>query len=207
VKKVLEHSTLATKSVWAATDLLQGLEKSSTEKLVLQKRVARCLATTALTAGFSAAIGILAANLHLFAPATHDLALKGAHGDSVYSQVLDLVQRTQDVTNLTSEIYTVKLQDLGQRYEDLTAVAESHGLRIDNLVDALGPTNEEGNYYLSTSKEDESPSEDIGDRLYKISDDSQRQMRRLHEEMELMRKNMHRLDLRLTRRLDRISGS
>jgi hypothetical protein len=190
VKKVLEHSTLATKSVWAAADLLQGLEKSSTEKLVLQKRVARCLATTALTAGFSAAIGILA-----------------AHGDSVYSQVLDLVQRTQDVTNLTSEIYTVKLQDLGQRYEDLTAVAESHGLRIDNLVDALGPTNEEGNYYLSTSKEDESPSEDIGDRLYKISDDSQRQMRRLHEEMELMRKNMHRLDLRLTRRLDRISGS
>jgi len=187
--------------------MLHILEKSSTRKPVLQKSWARSLAATALTAAVSAAVGILTANLHLFAPTTYDLALKSVHGDGIYNQVLDLFQRTQDVSNLTSEIYTVKLQDLGQRYEDLTALAESHGLRIDNLVDALGPTNEEGNYYLSTPKVDKLPGEGTGDRIHKISEDSHRQMQRLHDEMELMRKNMHRLDLRLTRRLDRVTGS
>jgi hypothetical protein len=205
---VLKHSTLATRSTWAAADLLQViLVKSSTKKPIPQKSWAWSLAMTVLTAGISAAVGILAANLHLFSLATYNLAPKGAHGHGVYKQVLDLVQRTQDVTNLTSEIYTVKLQDLGQRYEDLAALAESHGLRIDNLVDALGPTNEEGNYYLSKPKVDDLPSEGNGDRLDKISDDAQRQIQRLHDEMELMRKNMNRLDLRLTRRLDRIQGS
>jgi hypothetical protein len=204
VQKLLEHSTKAAGCVWAATDLLRELDQEDAPKPAFHEGWIWSLGKFLLTAGFSAAIGIVTAQYHLYGPASVGLAHQGAHGTGLYNQVLALVQQSQANTNLTSEIYTVKLHELDQRYDTLAELAESHGLRIDNLVDSLGPTNAEGVYYSSTPKAEEGARSGIGERVLKALEDAQRQLQRQQNEMEAMRKNMNRMDIRLTKRIDKI---
>jgi hypothetical protein len=194
LQKLMEHSTHATDRVWVATDLLRTLK----DKQANYKDWAWSAAAVAMTASISAMMGILTA--HLFGPTGFELGPSGR----MYSQVIDLVQRTQAVTNLTGELYTIKLQDIDQRYTDLAALSNSHGDRIDSIVDALGPPNEEGTYYVSMPKSSGGEScKDVDNRLRKVSDDAARQMQRLQEEMRLMRKNVNRMDIRLTSGLNK----
>lgn len=199
LQKLMEHSTHATERVWVATDLLRKLE----EKQARYKDWAWSAAATVITAFIGAAVGILTA--HLYGPEGLDLIPQNGRGQGMYGQVLDLVQRTQAATNLTSELYTIKMQDIDQRYNNLAALSESHGLRIDNLVEGLGPPNEKGIYYLSTPQRSHGEiCKDVEGRLQKVSNDANRQMQRLHEEMQIMRKNMNRMDIRLTSGLDKV---
>ncbi|RMZ72098.1 hypothetical protein GMOD_00007092 [Pyrenophora seminiperda CCB06] len=122
---------------------------------------------------------------------------------------MNLISRTQSITNLTGEAYTAQLEDLGQRYKDLADASESHGLRLDNLVEALGIPNEQGTYF-SSAQQDSTPlmdcrvPEDIREYMHKFSRNADRQLERLNSEMELMRKNVHRMDIRLTKRLNKV---
>ena len=75
---------------------------------------------------------------------------------------------------------------------------------LDSIVEGLGPPNEQGVYYPSAPKTEGKSCEGIEGRLQKVSDDSNRQMQRLHEEMQLMRKNINRMDIRLTSGLDKV---
>jgi hypothetical protein len=113
----------------------------------------------------------------------------------MYHQVLDLVQRTHALTNFTGDIYNTKIQDMDQRYNDLAALSESHGIRIDNIVDGLGPPNSEGTYYHSTSQTDGATCEQ---RIQKIFQQLSLQSKRQQEDLATMRKDMHRMDIRLT---------
>ncbi|KAF2031227.1 hypothetical protein EK21DRAFT_63543, partial [Setomelanomma holmii] len=198
LRKLIEHTTRATERVWVATDLLRNCH----QKRTCGSKWAWSVAGTIMTATVSAVVGIITA--HVYGPAGFDLVLMSGAGGVVYTQVLGLLQRAQDVTNLTGELYLMKLQDLGQRFDNLTAISESYGLRIDNLVDALGPPNEEGVYYLSKPKTTEEPCKTIEGHLKEVSDDVARQLKRLHDEMEVMRKNMNRMDIRLTTRLNKL---
>jgi hypothetical protein len=221
LKKLLKHCAKATDRVYAALDLLRKtllIDESykdpdiSAIKQILAESEARLspprkswlwtAAGLTLGAMMSAAIGL--AGAHLYGPG--GFALK-TNPDSMHA-VLDLVHRAQAVTNLTGEICSVKLEDLGQRYKELEDASESHGLRIDNLVEALGVPNDEGTYFSSTSKPmsevDSEVSADVRSCIRKISDDADRQIERLHGEMEMMRKNIHRMDIRLTKRLDKV---
>jgi hypothetical protein len=191
LKKLMEHSTRATERVWVATDLLRNCH----QKCAHNKDWAWPVAGTIMTATIAAVVGIVTA--HVYGPAGLDLVLMSGAGGVMYNQVLALVQRTQAVTNLTGELYSIKLEDIDQRYNDLATLSDSHGLRIDNLV-------EQGVYYLSTLKTTDEPCKDIESRLQKDLDGASRQMKRLHEEMELMRKNMNRMDIRLTSRLEKM---
>jgi hypothetical protein len=192
---LLKQTTCAVEHVWYAMDLLRECKQMRTQ----YKNWAWSAAGTVMTATIAALLGI--ATAHLYGPAGLDLISHSASTGGVYSQVLDLVYRTQAVTNLMGEICTIKSQDIEQRYNNLASLSESHGLRIDNIVDGLGPPNDEGTYYLATPKED---NESCESRLQMVSDNLNRQLHRQHEEMEMMRKNMHRMDIRLTRGIEKV---
>jgi hypothetical protein len=224
LKRLLKHCAKATDRVWAALDLLRNTllidelyknpDISIIEDMIAESearlstpRRSWLWTAAGITLGAlsSAALGL--AGTHLYGPGGFDLALE-TNPEGMHSQVMDLVHRAQAVTNLTGEIYSIKLENLGQRYKELEDASESHGLRIDNIVEALGVPNDEGTYF-TTSKPTtpelncELPN-DIRSYIRKLSDDADRQMERLHSEMEMMRKNINRMDIRLTKRLDKV---
>jgi hypothetical protein len=221
LQRLLRHCVRATDRVYAALDLLRKallIDKShqnsdiSIVKDLLTERETRSstsrkgwiwtLTGIVVGAASSATIGLTMA--HLYGPSGFDLALK-ANPEGMHAQVMDLVHRTQTVTTLTGEMYSIKLQDLEKRYKELEDASESHGLRIDNLVEALGVPNDEGTYYSSSApKLDCQVPDDIRSYIRKISDDADRQSERLQNEMEKMRKNVNRMDIRLMKRLDKI---
>jgi hypothetical protein len=188
LKKLLEHSFRAAKHVWRATDLLRGCEHRSRH----YKDWAWSGAATVMTAFIAATVSIATAHLH--GHSRLGLVPHSNPGGEVYSQVLDMVQRTQAVTNLTGELYTIKLQDIDRRYDNLAHLSEAHGLRIDNLVEALGPPNYEGTYSISAPSIDQSACKDLERIVRQVSEESQRQQ----AEIKSMRKNINRMDIRLS---------
>ncbi|RYO23856.1 hypothetical protein AA0111_g9067 [Alternaria arborescens] len=211
LKKLLKTCAKATDQVYVALDLLrsslhveessQNLDISIIKDLIAEstprKSWLRSVTDVVLKTVMGAAVSIAA--VQFYSTSGFDLALQ-TNPFGTHSQVMSLVQRAQAVTNLTGEIYSIKLEDLDQRYKELEAASESHGLRIDSLVEALGVPNAEGTYYLSMPKSDrEAPGG-----TQKISADADRQIQRLRSELAAMRKNIHRMDIRLMKRLDKV---
>jgi hypothetical protein len=188
--RLLEHCTRATEHVWRATDLLRTYDQK-----IQKKEWAWSAAATAMTAVIAATVALVAA--HLYGPPGLGLAPKADPANGRFEQALAIIQQTQAVTNLTDELYSIKLQDVDQRYKNLLALSESHGLRIDNLVESLGPPNQEGTYYLSTDTE----SCDV--QLQKASDNLKIQLQRQQHELESLRRNVQRMDVRLTRSIEK----
>lgn len=121
----------------------------------------------------------------------------------IYHQTLHLVERTNAITNLTTGFYTIQLADLDSRYKALEQASESHGLRIDNLVDTLGPPNEQGTYHVTGQIAE---IEGLSQRLRRMQEDVEWRMQRMQNEMTQTRKTMHRVDIRLTKRLDKVGA-
>jgi hypothetical protein len=225
VRKLLKYGSKATYSVYAALDLLQNSlhideSRCSRDVSVIKELIAESearlsaprksplwsVAKVMLGAATSAVFALVAA--HMYSTNGFDLALQ-RDPNSMHSQVLSLVQRAQAVTNLTGEIYSIKLGELDQRYKELEAASESHGLRIDNLVEALGVPNEYGTYFSSTPKSDTPPEMDCQinnghSYIQETIAEANRQTDQLRTELEHMRKNMHRMDIRLMKRLDKV---
>lgn len=131
--------------------------------------------------------------------------------DPLYTQTLQLVQRTHAVTNLTGALYSVQLAHLDTRYEALERSAESCGLRIDNLVDALGVPDEWGNYRAAVvagavaGVVPDGVARTVVQRVERMEGEVERRLKRLQGEMEQMRKNVNRMDIRLTKRMDGVA--
>jgi hypothetical protein len=196
-KKLIEHATRATKSVWVTVDMLRDLNQ---ERLRSKDRVWSA-ATIVMTIVISAVVGTLAS--YLCGPAGLDIGSKSGHSGGMHTQAGNFVQRIQVISDTTDRLYTIKMEDL-DHYSDLATLAESNSLRIDNLVEALGPPNQEGNYYPSMRNANSESCEHVKARLQKVSDDTNCQLQRLHEDMEIIRKNMNRMDIRLTRSINKI---
>jgi hypothetical protein len=192
LQKLMEHSFRAAKHVWLATDLLRGCKHKSSH----YKDWAWSSATTIVTAFIAATVSIVTG--HLYGHSGFDLKPSNNPGGDIYAQVLDMVQRTQAVTNLTGELYTIKLQDIDRRYDNLADLSEAHGLRIDNLVEALGPPNQVGTYSVAIQKTDQSACKDLERIIQQVSEGSKRQSQRHEAEIKLMRKNINRMDIRLS---------
>lgn len=195
VCKLLEHCTSATGTVWQATDLLRKCK----EQQAIVRGWAWSASATAMTAFVATVVSL--ATTYFYGPAYLDMFPARAGGPAVYSKIVDLVQQTQVVTNLTGELYKIKMQDVDLKYDDLSALSQAHGLRIDGIVDGLGPPNQQGTYYVSTTKSDDGSCES---RIQNVSKDLQSQLQRQQQELELMRKNMHRMDVRLTRGIEKV---
>ncbi|KAF2856883.1 hypothetical protein T440DRAFT_438011 [Plenodomus tracheiphilus IPT5] len=121
----------------------------------------------------------------------------------IHHQTIHLLNRTHALTNLTTELYTLHLADLDTRFKALELVAESNGLRIDNLVDALGMPNAYGNYYASVQN---GGVEGVRQRVEKLQEDVEGRLKSLQGEVGQMRKFVNRMDLRLTARVDKVIG-
>jgi hypothetical protein len=190
VQKLIEHSTRAAEHVWRATDLLRACK----ERRIYNKDWTWSAAATAMTAFIAATVGIAATQVNgpSIPSSTHNML----------PQILDIVERTQTMTNLTSQIYNIKLQNIDQRYTDLSALSKSHSIRIDKLVEALGPPNSEGTYYGSMPKTTEDST--CGARLQKVSMDLGLQLQRQQENLAQMRKDMNRMGLRLTQKVEQL---
>jgi TolA-binding protein len=209
LKKLLKHCARATDRVYASLDLLRNallVDYGEVRSNHTSVSWLRSIASLVLGAATSAAIGL--ATAYFSGTSGFNLALyETVGGSGCTSHVLNLVQRNQAITNLTGEIYSVKLQDLDNRYNQLKDVTESHGLRIDNLFEALGVPNEQGTYYTSSTsppKEDDRVSVDVRPYIQKVASDANLEITRLHKELEQMRKNIHRMDIRLMKRLDKV---
>ncbi|KAJ4374005.1 hypothetical protein N0V83_002744 [Neocucurbitaria cava] len=154
LEMLLKHCTRATASVYLAVDALherlveanQDLDITNFKKLVLKSAAKErapynnCMwVRVAIILG--AVVGILTglAAVHLFGRAGFDMALRSNDlNNDMYAQVLRLVQRTRAVTNGTKDVYTALIQDI-----------EAVGQCLDNIVDSLGPTNQNGRYYYA----------------------------------------------------------
>jgi len=221
LRKLLKHGSKATYSVYAALDLLRNklhIDESShsrdipiIEKLIAESEARLSdsresswwtVAKVMLGAATSAVIALAAARMY----GTNGFSLAiPTDSNGTHYQVLSLVQRAQALTDLTGELYSIKIDELAQHYKELELASESHGLRIDNLVEALGVPNEEGTYFSST------PEPGMGCKtrndhscVPEIMADANRQTEKLRSELEHMRKNMHRMDIRLMKRLDKV---
>lgn len=206
VQKLVDHALLCAHCVWAATDLLQfGYAQSLP---IESSRSGSGWISTAimiiLIAIVSAVTGIVTAYLssHTGFGLTHSIL----NGGTMHNRVLDLVQHTQAVTNLSSELYIIKLQDIDQHYGNLSALTEANTLRIDNIVNALGPPNEDGMYRGSAPESDGQSCEEMHGRIKKLNQNADQQIKALQKELEMMRKTMHRLDIRLTTRLNKLGA-
>jgi hypothetical protein len=198
LQKLMDHSFRAVKNVWLTIDLLRDCEQKRSH---YKGWGWSSLAATIMTTVVAATVGLVTARL--YGLAGFYLVPSSSPGGGMYTQLIDLVQRTQAVTNLTSELYTIKLRDIDYRYDYLAALSESHGLRIDNLVEALGPPNEEGTYYPPKPKTDIGSCKDLERIMRKTSEESKRQSQRYQSEIELMRKNINRMDIRLTSSIEK----
>ncbi|KAL1796362.1 hypothetical protein ACET3X_004902 [Alternaria dauci] len=211
LKKLLKTCAKATDRVYVTLDLLRSslhVEESS-QKLdisIIKDLIAESAprdswlwSTTKAVLQTMASAAIVIAAVQLYSTSGFDLALRPNRSD-MHSQIVSLVQRAHTVTNLTGEIYSIKLEDLDQRFKELEAASESHGLRLDNLVEALGVPNANGTYYSSMPNSDCEAPRDIPT----VSADADRQIQRLRSELATMRKNIHRMDIRLMKRLDKL---
>jgi hypothetical protein len=192
LQKLMAHSFRAAKHVWLATDLLRSCKHKSNQHIDW----AWSSAATIMTAFIATTVSIV--TTHLYGYTGFGLIPSNNTAGEMYTQVLDMVQRTRAVTNLTGELYTIKLQDIDRRYDNLADLSEAHGLRIDNLVEALGPPNQEGTYSFAVQKTDQSACKDLQRLIQQVSEESKHQSQQHQAEIEFMRKNINRMDIRLS---------
>ncbi|KNG47343.1 hypothetical protein TW65_05894 [Stemphylium lycopersici] len=228
LQDLLRWCANATSRVYAALDLLRNtlsiddlyrnpdipitkeIVAESEARLAIPRQSFWCkFVKIVLGAAASAAIGLTAA--HIYRTSSLDLAPKASlNTEYAHTRILGLIHRTQAIGNITGEIHTIKLEDLSHGYTELAAASEAHGLRIDNLVEALGAPNEQGTYFSSIPEADTLPKaecqtpDDIRSYVRRVSEDTFRQMERLHNEMELMRRNVNLMDIRLTKRINKL---
>ncbi|CAO2657523.1 Nn.00g036490.m01.CDS01 [Neocucurbitaria sp. VM-36] len=206
LKVLIKHSTRATRHIYAALDVLQqsltteadrNLAIVSIKEIKSKSDVQRHSTYVNLVwamVGLVLGVGLTAC---LCRQAGAKLVLSSREQGNGPCSYLDFVHRTQVVTNLTGEVYSMIRHDIHNRYQEVAAITEANTLRIDNLVDALGPTNEEGVYYSAMPKLDYTVPDSVHQEIRKMSDNAAR-------EMKQMRKNINRMDLRLTKRIDKI---
>ena len=212
LEKLVHYCTRATSSVYTALDLLRESllleeddEAADNESSLPTQRKGWFWKVAAIVLGASASVALGFHAADLCRMTNFDIARNCNNMEhDLFGELADLFQRTQSVMNLSSEVYSVKMQHVDQHYKALEAITEAQGMRIDNLVESLGPTNDEGLYFSKTSKANVDAPENNQHREDKVSESMKIEVQRLRLEMEKVRRNMNLVDLRLTRRLDKV---
>ncbi|KAF2738364.1 hypothetical protein EJ04DRAFT_586919 [Polyplosphaeria fusca] len=105
----------------------------------------------------------------------------------------DPVANSDPLANTTTSF--VSLDVFNDRFEHLEELYAAHGERIDNVWDSLGPPDEDGYYQYSNDK---------GQTTEEPRRSHQTELDQETKDIQQLRKQIHRVDLRLTRRLDRL---
>lgn len=100
------------------------------------------------------------------------------------------------------EIMTMHTQqvDLAKDVHRVGQVLESFGFRMDHLWETLGPPNEQGTYFSMSKPKDDN--DRFERQITEMAQAVKEQQRQAVKEIVELRRHIHRVDLRLTKRLD-----
>ncbi|KAL6712657.1 hypothetical protein ACN47E_000534 [Coniothyrium glycines] len=231
IKKVIKHCTDATGGIWAAYDLVeerliddeseQAITVSTFKTLVSQLRTTQSAQHTSslhslLTLLFAAltTAALTAGLLYLCTLPTPNNAVPTTAPP--HAHILTLLARAQAHTNLSTSLHTAHLTSLEHRLATLLSASSAHESRIDNLVDSLGPPNALGLYFTPAPAAPSGPAAassqctaaglppDVQQHMQRLAAEHRARENAVRSEMQQLRKTMHRIDMRLTRRVDAV---
>jgi hypothetical protein len=223
VGELLKHSTAATNSVYAATDLLRTSLHPETYGAIDQyakprEHIKRGSWKYGLLLGLSLfSIGLASSRQlgHLLpADWIPSDRVFGTHIPNGYAlvDIASLQSVLRSTINNITEMNMVDTRVTSARLEHLEETYETTEQRIDNIWDALGPPGSDGRY-------------DFGPHTYRLNEDAVRDIQqfreefktqidrvnyeiahldKIHKEIVDIRRHVHRVDLRLTKRVDHL---
>lgn len=219
VTKLMKHTTESTRSVYAALDLLlklfyQDIEKGPlnlvdvilTEQGLYKGKIGAKKTLwpmwKIMTTGFLLfimAVTLLGALNHVFD--RRMLCFENpqqATGASHFGKMIYYLQTTDVARRYQNKVVQARLRKLDSRCKSIEEANECIGARLDNIVESLGPPNEDGMYF---SKSNTFPGNKQSDALIL---NLQKQNDKLSEEVIQLRKHIHRVDLRLTKDVEKL---
>jgi hypothetical protein len=230
IGELLKHSTAATNSIYAAMDLLRTSLHSETQDDNDQDAKPRehtkrgswkygailglSLFSIGLTS-FGQFGHLLPANWvpRSWIPSNRISGMKIPDGYAVVD-ITSLQTSLHNTINTVAQMNIVENEVTSAKLKHLEQTHEATGQRIDNIWDALGSPGPDGRYKFEsqTFKLNEDPALDI----QKVREEVKTQLDRvnheiahldkIYEEIVDLRRHVHRVDLRLTKRIDHLPG-
>lgn len=221
VSKFMKHISESTRSVYAALDLLLKLYYEDVEKDQLSlaavtgtgpgSRTRQTEAEEALwpmwkvlTTGFflfvMALIVLVAFDMELdkWKLVPEDLQHVTTPDSSQIGKMMDYVRTIDEARKYDKKVVHASLKKFDTRCRSAEVASEELGARLDNIVESLGPTNQDGMYFDQSN----------AFKACKQSDTLilhlQEQNGKLEEELIRLRKHIHLVDLRLTKDVNRL---
>jgi hypothetical protein len=231
IGKLLEHSTEATESVWAAVDLLQQLHdantepqeeqlttdsgvegKEETERIVKGTHVKKWSPQDWLTLGCILCCLFLTTLQELKHPSlfiSHRAQTDCTVAKTLYADLSHAYKLFHDSYKHSASLQQsqhYKLIMLNERYQNLQGALDDKDLRIDNIWEALGPPNTNGAFYGAESAKALKCDYDSGvdGKLQELRQGLQEQVKRAEASAVQVRREMQLTDIRLSQRLTKI---
>jgi hypothetical protein len=212
VTKLMKHTTESTRSVYAALDILLRLFYRNTEKgplnLVDVIRAEQGLHThktggrkTRWPTWKILTTCLLLSIIAMTVFGNRMLYVENPQQDTDASHLGKMIyylQKTDVVRRYQNKVVQASLRKLDSRCKSIEEANECIGARLDNIVESLGPPNEDGMYF---SESNTFPGNKQSDALIL---NLQKQNDQLSEEVIQLRKHIHRVDLRLTKDVEKL---
>ncbi|KAF2709528.1 hypothetical protein K504DRAFT_406794 [Pleomassaria siparia CBS 279.74] len=217
----MENSTDATESVYSAMDLLRKIIYSAMEEILdsaIEKQNKRgswkewallCISLLSLgIASFGLYNQLSSSKFFPFVDVQGTELAKGygvAEITALQSTLNDTISAVSEANKLDNLVTSARLKYLEETYD-------TTGQRIDNIWDALGPPNAIGGFDIG--RQTGNLNEKLAQGIQDVRQDVNKQLEKIQREMKQLdtvrdqfvelRRYVHRVDLRLTHRLDDI---
>lgn len=220
LKKVIKYSTKATTQIWAAHDLIHDCfqedhDDAKVNGNAFQRWISRftkdgCMSRkgwlvywvgTMLTIATSTVLAIAI----MFGTAGFGLPLTcKSDADDMRAYLVEFSHRA-DIANIKARLECFHIWgDADKDWKDAVAISKATTQRLDALVESLGPPNEDGVYYNSKPYASSMLPDEVRQHVQKIMHDTSSLRPYLHQEVENLRKHINRVDIRLTKRIDKV---
>ncbi|KAF2643335.1 hypothetical protein P280DRAFT_505481 [Massarina eburnea CBS 473.64] len=215
--KMLKYSTSATDSIWEAMDTLAKMEQARGPP---KKSMLNDSWDWGKWLGLVLTILLFCSYMvFTFTNPTADSLLQAcARSNDLHRVVADgnanlyaLLRAQGEQIEINNLIFDYQIETLRNQTNLVSEKADANGLRIDNIWEALGPPNANGTYYshgdtrdTTIVPSDENTSKRMGAQLKDVNKKIEGSVERLKKQIEGIKKDWQRADLRLSTRLDRV---
>lgn len=208
---LLSCTSDATKATYMALDLLlkifhDALDIESPE-LTKLANPASVGSKRKILAGISIGLLLSLAFFNPWLPPTdyHRRLMEQTQMDKLQTQMDDLRAEVMKTVRAETGAQTEKvaalhrrMAALGQKFKNIEKQSEDNGLRIDNIWEALGPPNEHGTYFDFTPNGRNDKGLFSTDEVAYLQKRADQNFKELNAEFVRLRKELHRVDMRLT---------
>jgi len=220
--KMLKHCITGTNTVYAAMDLLQkvlcsamhdDMDQDITSAGSAKCRCVSLVVAVVLSLGFVACY--ICAKTSMGNGILHSLSPASAISEGyAVVDIATLQASLQDTVDAVAEVNKLDNLVTSARFRHLDEAYASTGYRIDSIWEALGPPNTNGSYEFGShtcklnselSQEVQQIREHVGMQLNKVYKKIS-ELEGLHKEVIDLGRHIHRVDIRLTNRLDRLKS-